>query len=609
MPKSLGVRIAVLGVSIVLTLAAVGALLTRAGSRTEQSIVWVAHTQDVLRHIAEPVDRVRKAESDLRGMILSRDRSFVDGLDASLERAERDLDALVRLTRDNPEQNIRARGLRRAMLERIAYLRGGLSANQTALAAEEMRRRAHESRLLMTEVDRRREEMLEAEQALLASRMQEAANLLSWNKHLVLLGGGVVAGVVLLMILIVARGVRRPTGRMLAAMHDLGAGATATRIDVSAMGSREFSALAGGYNAMAERLEQAMERQRHSDDELQTINGQLQARSEALHARSEVIASLSAMAHRMQAARTDDEFADVIGCFVPAVLPELSGGVYAHNNSRNQLVRIARWGDGDSLPSSFAPHECWALRLGQGHTLSGGGADIVCAHVRGEEVAYHCEPLLAGGEVIGSIHLRGAISPESRFRLDALAENIASALVNYRLQRDLREQTIRDPLTNLFNRRYLEETLAVEIARATRADSALTVVMCDVDHFKRFNDEHGHDAGDHVLQAVAEEMRQHFRDGDVVCRYGGEEFTIIAPGASPEVLTPRIERLRLAIGHLQLRHAQQTLGAVSMSFGLASWQKQMGQDGEALLQTADEALYRAKRAGRNRSVIAQQLAA
>jgi GGDEF domain-containing protein len=245
----------------------------------------------------------------------------------------------------------------------------------------------------------------------------------------------------------------------------------------------------------------------------------------------------------MQAARTDDELAQIIRVFVPQVLPDIPGALYAHNNSRNCLVPVASWGDIVVPDDGFAPERCWALRRGQSHSVVDPRRDIVCAHVAEGEV-YHCEPLLAGGEVIGVLYLRGRIEAENRFRMNVLTENIASALVNHRLQRSLREQTIRDPLTSLFNRRYMEEALKLEIARASRSGNPLSLVMCDVDHFKRFNDEFGHDAGDAVLQQVAAEMRSRFRDGDVVCRFGGEEFTIIAPGTTAEALAKRVDIVR-----------------------------------------------------------------
>lgn len=147
------------------------------------------------------------------------------------------------------------------------------------------------------------------------------------------------------------------------------------------------------------------------------------------------------MAHRMQAARTDEELAANIRVFVPRVLPRLPGALYAHNNSRNLLTLIAGWGGLEASLESFAPDQRWAVRRGQSHCVTAPGCDIVCAHITEDEI-YHCEPLLAGGEVIGVLYLSGLVGAESRFRLTALTENIASALVNHRLQRSLREQTI-----------------------------------------------------------------------------------------------------------------------------------------------------------------------
>jgi diguanylate cyclase (GGDEF)-like protein len=155
----------------------------------------------------------------------------------------------------------------------------------------------------------------------------------------------------------------------------------------------------------------------------------------------------------------------------------------------------------------------------------------------------------------------------------------------------------------------MEEALALEIARATRSGAPLSLVMCDVDHFKRFNDDFGHDAGDAVLQAVSAEMGRYFRDGDVVCRYGGEEFTIIAPGATPEQLAERIEELRVAMTELSVRQGGRQLGAISMSFGIAGWDHRMARDGSALVRLADTGLYRAKQEGRNRTVVEMRQAA
>ena len=590
-------------------IAAVAGLLAQDAQETRASFDWVAHTQKVIRLTAEPVDHVRRAESNLRGYAVSRDPSFIEELESSLQTVRPNLDQLVTLTQDNPEQNARARSLRQAVLTRLTYLEQGASlVSQNGVKRSLSRVGAGAGRVVLVRSDQLRNEMLRAEEGLLTQRTHRAGNLLVRTQWLLTAGGLTVAGLVLLMILVVVRSIQRPTRMMLEAMAELGAGDTTTRVDVARIGSREFRRLAYGYNGMADRLDRAIDRLKHSDEELQTINLELQTRSDAMHARSEVIELLSDMAHRLQAARREDEVDAVIGCFVPRVLPATAGTVYAHNNSRNQLVRIASWGDMAGSTESFVPEDCWGLRLGQSHSIDGPGHDVPCAHAASTAGAYHCEPLLAGGEVIGLIHMRGKIEPERRYRLDALAENIASALVNHCLQQHLREQTIRDPLTGLFNRRYLEECLTLEIARAARSHSPLSVVMCDVDHFKRFNDEFGHDGGDAVLQAISAEMLSHFRDGDIVCRLGGEEFAIVAPGATPEAIAPRIEKLRMAITNLQVRKGQQALGSVSMSFGVSRWEEHL-HDGSSLLALADEALYQAKRSGRNKLVIADRWAA
>ena len=391
-------------------------------------------------------------------------------------------------------------------------------------------------------------------------------------------------------------------------MEALGQGQADERLDPRT-GSLEFDRLARGYNLMVDRLDEALVEQRATDARLQAANADLTAQRAALETRGAVIALLGDMAHRLQAARSDFELAQIIDCFVPQVLPGVPGALYAHNNSRNLLVRLASWGDNSSLPENFGPEECWALRLGQGHVVRGDGREVSCRHATTEIGAYRCEPLLAGGEVIGLLFLQGEVGVEEAFRLTALGENIASALVNHRLQRDLKEQTVRDALTGLHNRRYMEEALQLEIARAARAGTPLAFIMCDVDHFKRFNDEFGHDAGDTVLQLVGAAMREHFRDGDVACRFGGEEFAIIAPGATPAELLPRIERLRTALSQLRPRQGSRPLGPISLSFGIAGWNEGMGRDNSPLIASADAALYRAKRAGRDRAVLAEQMAA
>lgn len=612
MLRSLSFKIAAVGFVTAVSLCALAALLMTSSREMERGFAWVEHTRRVMELTSRPVDLVRQAESELRGALINADPAFAADAPAMLEQADRDLAELVRLTRDNPVQHERARALRAAVRVKIAFLQEGIAYSRADAYSKpsgpSARARNLRGRELMQDVDARRLEMLNGETALVRERSAMAEELFAANRHLVVIGVPAIMLLILSMKIFMVLAIRRPTRAMIGAMEAFDAGNTEGRLAIKTIKASEFGAIAERYNALADRLGSALDQQRVSEEQLHAANLELQERSAALETRSAVVQKLGLMAHRMHAARSDEEFAAIIGRFVPQILPGLSGTVYGHNNSRNHLVQIASWGDVPPASPPFEPEECWALRLGQPHDVTNPDLEISCSHTKAAN-PYVCVPLLAGGEVIGLIHLEGVLSAEDRFRLDALREDVASALVNHKLQRDLREQTIRDPLTGLFNRRYLEESLNVEIARAARGVSPLAVIMCDVDHFKRFNDEHGHDAGDAVLKAVASEMSEHFRDGDVICRYGGEEFTILALNATPEVIAARVERLRSAITRMHVRVGHRQLSATSMSFGIATYTAGASADGPTLLQMADEALYRAKREGRNRAVIAERLAA
>ena len=164
----------------------------------------------------------------------------------------------------------------------------------------------------------------------------------------------------------------------------------------------------------------------------------------------------------------------------------------------------------------------------------------------------------------------------------------------------LSEQAMRDPLTGLFNRRYLQEALGREFALASRRGHSISLVMGDIDHFKAVNDTYGHQAGDEVLKEFGDLMRQHSRASDICCRYGGEEFMLVLPDVSEESACQRAEQLRLALAAVTLPFKTSEI-QVTASFGVASYPVH-GIDGDALIAAADSALYAAKSAGRNRVI-------
>lgn len=184
-----------------------------------------------------------------------------------------------------------------------------------------------------------------------------------------------------------------------------------------------------------------------------------------------------------------------------------------------------------------------------------------------------------------------------------LAEQAALALANLKLREVLRTQSVRDPLTNLYNRRYMEESLERELSRAVRKNSRLSLMLIDVDHFKQFNDMFGHDAGDVVLRSLGSLLQTQLRREDIVCRYGGEEFIVILPDASLDSARQRGEQLREATKELVTEFRGQALGRITLSIGVATF-PQNGTTGAVLVEAADAALYQAKKEGRDRIVLA-----
>ena len=311
----------------------------------------------------------------------------------------------------------------------------------------------------------------------------------------------------------------------------------------------------------------------------------------------------------LQACRTVDEAHEVIGQAAPQFFLAQSGALYLFHASRDHLEAQVSWNDEGKLRAEhpFGPQDCWAIRRGQPHTYDGSGLAVACRHLpEGEVKVALCVPLQAHGEVMGILHLRGAVAIDGSTaqRAAVVAEQIGMALANLQLRERLRNQSIRDPLTGLFNRRYAEETLTRELHRATRSRQSLGVLAIDVDHFKRFNDSFGHEVGDQVLRELGALLLRSIRGGDVASRIGGEELLVILPEAELEGALARAEQIRASVSQLQLRHLDRPIGQITISIGAAVFPEH-GQLAEVLLRAADAALYRAKHQGRDRVVCAE----
>jgi diguanylate cyclase (GGDEF)-like protein len=363
--------------------------------------------------------------------------------------------------------------------------------------------------------------------------------------------------------------------------------------------------IGGRRLAMATRLAEAEQRAR------QALVDQV---GELVSQRAREVALLNQMGGLLQACLTVEEAAAVIGRLAPQFFPGTRGAVFLLQPTRRVAERVALWGTPDLEGSpTFPPDGCWALRRGQVHAVADTAVTPSCPHlVEPGPVSSLCVPMAAQGEALGILHLaspRGGIGAptgpaEERTRLAVtVAEHLALAVANLRLRESLRAQSIRDPLTGLFNRRYMEETLERELRRAERERHPVGILVLDVDHFRRFNDAHGHDGGDAVLAGLGGLLLANVRGGDVACRHGGEEFVLILPGASTVESRRRATELLEVTRDFQVAHGGQLLGPVTCSVGVATYPEH-GTTGEALLRAADTAVYRAKHEGRNQVVVA-----
>ncbi|HTF69137.1 MAG TPA: diguanylate cyclase [Edaphobacter sp.] len=294
------------------------------------------------------------------------------------------------------------------------------------------------------------------------------------------------------------------------------------------------------------------------------------------------------------------------------LLPGTNGSLCIINSSRNMVETVSSWSANDigsSITEIFPPETCCGLRSGQFHWHAPGASQIDCNHFIGSAPrCYLCVPLVAHGDTIGILYI-GCPDEAIREIVESRTEGVrqlvqltAMALASLEMRKKLEHQSIRDGLTGLFNRHFLEIALERELARASRRKGSLAVLMMDIDHFKKLNDQFGHSAGDAVLKEVAHTFSACVRTEDLVCRYGGEEFTIILPDITPEDTLNRAEVIRKAVPNLRTELDNDLYSSVTISIGAAIFPKD-GQSSELLLRYADAALYRAKREGRNRVVM------
>lgn len=540
-----------------LVFAAVGVGVLLGVQRFIADAAQVTHTNEVIAAVDAVEARLRDAEAAHRGYLLTGNVDLLAQHRVSRTQVAPQLDRLALLVRDNPMQAARVQALQALATQRLAqmqdnqsrYRSQGLAAAQAAINDASIG-----TSLRIGESAR---QLVEEEHRLLAERDRSSRRSAAILRALALLG--------------------IPLGL----------------------------ALVGGVYWM---LLREIRRRGHAERAGSEANQRLRQTVAKLERYSADLAELTRYGGLLQNCLNPAEALALAAQTLSRLLPGTGGSVYRIRASNDYAEVVEHWGEHAAASAALLPPEqCWALRRGQPHLLQPPDHTLCCGHIESSAASGTCScaciPLAAQGVQLGFVHIS---SPDPAFlsQLDmvqAAVEQLSMALHNLSLQERLRIQSIRDPLTGLFNRRYLEESLARELASCERRQLPLSLMMLDLDHFKAFNDLHGHAGGDALLAAFGQLLKAHARAEDIACRYGGEEFTLILPETGAEAALECAARLGEKVRQLHVHHLGKELPAVTVSIGIAVY-RCGADDAEHLLRRADEALYRAKHEGRDRAV-------
>lgn len=352
---------------------------------------------------------------------------------------------------------------------------------------------------------------------------------------------------------------------------------------------------------------------RRDEAKIKQAQEELSAINKHLEERNRQNSIMGEMRELLQSCSTIQEMPSIVKISISRMFPGTDGALFLLNNSRSDLQSVLRWGDfPDSVDDNiFPPDSCWGLRRGRVHLVEDIDVGPNCLHLKHSSPAvYMCLPLIAKGDLLGLLHLQmKTVAPENKQKTIAelretaanFAEYLSLSIANIKLWEKLADQSIRDPLTGLFNRRFMEETIQREILRAERKQAKIGIIMADLDYFKKFNDIYGHKAGDELLVKLADLFRNKIRGSDIACRYGGEEFILILAESSTDDTLKRAEYLRQEVKNMKVYFRDQLLPSVTISMGIAMYPDH-GKEVDGLIRIADTALYKAKEAGRDRVV-------
>jgi diguanylate cyclase (GGDEF)-like protein/PAS domain S-box-containing protein len=344
--------------------------------------------------------------------------------------------------------------------------------------------------------------------------------------------------------------------------------------------------------------------------EMRATKDRLERTVTELDRRTRLAELLAEFGESLQACVGLDDAYETIAKFLPRLAPRSVGTLYRVEPGSRDGVRCGGWGPPEAFDDTLVTSDCVAIRRSHPRYVADSAQHLNCRHFAETPPSYACLPLSSQGELLGLLHVQyphadeaGCDAASSWPALKSAAEQVSLAFANLTVREVLREQATHDKLTGLYNRHYLNARFEQEVARARRTRSPVAVLTLDIDHFKRFNDDFGHAAGDYVLHELGEVLRHAGRQSDTACRYGGEEFVLLMPDTGCDVATRRAEDIRAAVRNLRLEWEGQGLGNVTVSIGIAMLPEH-GADPDSILRAADVALYRAKELGRDRVVVA-----
>ncbi len=362
--------------------------------------------------------------------------------------------------------------------------------------------------------------------------------------------------------------------------------------------------------------------QRHAEAQIKRLNADLEKRvtertrqlNDTVHSwveRNQELSLLNKMTGLLSAAADNVEAHRIVGDYLPRLFNGYGGALWLGDGKNPSFPIGAEWGSREPVAEMLITEDCWALRRGQLLRIDDPAHPTLCPHLDGRtdrREPHTCVPITALGSPVGLIHLGWSerigslVTPPDETLLNSVAEQIGLAIGNVRLREELRRQAVRDPLTGLYNRRHFDELLRARMAEHDRSERGFSVLMIDIDHFKRINDQHGHETGDDVLRETAKHLQESVRAGEAAFRFGGEEFVLlIDDGEHPDGSQAMrcAERVRREIAELRVHCRGRILPPVTVSIGVAGYPRDVERQ-VSPLQRADAALYTAKRTGRNR---------